>query len=249
MEALILCGGFATRLEPITLFIPKPLLPVGGKPVIEYIVSDISSLGIKKITISTNKKFADQFEYWMRKWEGNSQGVEIGMVVEPTLHDGHKFGAIKGIEYAIEQKGIDDDLLIVAGDNFYTFSLGRLIEKFRNVCKPTICAYDVGSLEGAKRFGVIRTEGEKVLEFQEKPDSPKSTLVSTGIYAFPKKMLGRFRQYLEGSNNPDAPGYFLQWLISDTELHAVVYNENWFDIGTIDMYKRVFAMFHKEQIE
>ncbi len=248
MDALILCGGFATRLEPITLFVPKPLLPIGGKPIIDYIVEDIEKFSVNRIVISTNRKFADQFEYWMKNKKARGLKGETEMVVEPTMHNGHKYGAIKGISHAINSAKLEDDLLIISGDNFYTFSIGNLIEHFKKKRKPTICAHDIGSVSGASRFGVVGVEGDIVKSFEEKPAEPKSSMVSTGIYAFPSESLGKFDEYLDGSNNPDAPGYFMQWLIGKEETHAIVYQGEWFDIGTIETYKRVFEEFHRERV-
>jgi glucose-1-phosphate thymidylyltransferase len=248
MDALILCGGYATRLEPITLFVPKPLLPIGGRPLLDYIIEDIDKLGVNRIVISTNKKFADQFEYWVENKNKGREMSRIELIVEPTLNHGTKFGAVKGIHYSIEKAGIDDDLLIVAGDNFYNFSLSRIISHFKLNRKPTICVHDVEALERAKRFGVVKLDGHRVLYFHEKPEKPESTLISTGIYIFPKEMFAKFSDYLNQNNNPDAPGYFLQWLIKNAEVDAVVHKGTWFDIGTIETYKEVFAMFHREKI-
>ncbi len=243
MEALILCGGFATRLEPMTLFIPKPLLPIGGKPIIDYILDDLSKTDAKRVIISVNSKFRDQFEYWV-KAKSRSYGKEIVMVVEPTVHNGHKFGAIKGIHYAIEKAGIDDDLIIIAGDNFYTTSVSRAISQFEHSDKsPTICVHDVGSKEEARKFGVVELEGKRIKRFEEKPQEPKSSIISTAIYVYPKKMLQKFGEYLEEKNNSDAPGYFLQWLIKDTEVHGVVNDGEWYDIGTLETYRKVYERF------
>lgn len=243
MDALILCGGFATRLEPITLFVPKPLLPVGGRPILDYIVDNVLSVGAERIVISTNKKFADQFEYWANSRRSQGLTKPLELIVEPALHNGQKFGAIKGIEYAIEKAHLDDDLIIVSGDNLFSFSLSGLMEHFHRTRQATVCVYDVGSIDDAKRFGVIKLEGSSVTDFVEKPEHPESTLISTGIYAFPKEMLNKFRAYILKKNNPDAPGYFLQWYIKGMPLHAVVYKGDWFDIGTIDTYKKVFDHF------
>src|SRR5438445_1793543 len=122
MKALILCGGFATRLEPITYFIPKPLLPigVGGKPIVKYIIEDLASSGVHEIILSTNAKFSQYFEYWIKNRTGTN-GVKVKFATEKTMNNNEKFGAIKGIEYAIEKEQVDTDLLIIAGDNLYDF--------------------------------------------------------------------------------------------------------------------------------
>ncbi len=242
MDALILCGGFATRLEPITLFVPKPLLPIRGRPILDYILENVARNGINRIVISTNRKFADQFRYWKMHRETNQVNKTIEMVIEPSIKEGEKFGAIRGIEYAIEKAKFSEDLMVIAGDNFYDFDLSKLIVRFEETKKPTIAVFDVGSLEEAKRFGVVSTNGSKITEFQEKPENPKSTLISTGIYIFPKQTLTKYKEYLADKNNPDAPGYFLQWLIKQVELEAVVYKGKWFDVGNIETYKKVFDM-------
>lgn len=243
MDTVILCGGFATRLEPITLFVPKPLLPINGRPIIDHILDGIQKLGINRFVFSTNKKFYSQFQYWSGC--KNSINSKIELVVEPTMHHGEKFGALKGIKYTIEKAGLKDDLLIVAGDNFYEFNLSRLVEEFNKHRKVTIAVHDIKSPDEAKRFGVVEMDKGRITGFQEKPDNPKSTLISTGIYIFPKEMLTKFSEYVNDGNNPDAPGYFLQWLIGKEEIHGVVYKENWYDIGTIDTYKEVFDSYLK----
>jgi glucose-1-phosphate thymidylyltransferase len=240
VDALILCGGFATRLEPITLFVPKPLLPVGGKPILEHIVDSVAELDVDRIVLSTNRKFNNQFEYWARNKMALGFAKRIEIVEEPSMHHGEKFGAIKGIHYTIEKAKLSDDLLIIAGDNFCSFDLGRVTRCFTKERKTTIAVYDIKSVSGAKRFGVVSMNGDTVTGFAEKPENPKSSLISTGIYLFPKETLKKFGEYVREGNNPDAPGYFLQWLISRQEVKGVVYSDDWYDIGTIETYKKVF---------
>ena len=240
MEAIILCGGFATRLEPITLFVPKPLLPIQGKPIIDNTMDKMRAAKPRRVIISTNKKFSDQFEHWAISRGRISGTGKIEILVEPTLHNKEKFGAVKGIEFAIKKKRINDDLLIVAGDNFYKFDLLRMIKRFRELRKPVIALHDIKKKEEAKRFGVISMKNGIIAHFEEKPEKPKSTLISTGIYLFPKETLKMFEEYLSDSNNPDAPGYFLHWLINREKVYGITYNEEWYDIGTIDTYQKVF---------
>ncbi|MEM3839513.1 MAG: sugar phosphate nucleotidyltransferase, partial [Candidatus Micrarchaeaceae archaeon] len=184
----------------------------------------------------------DQFRYWKAHKEKAGLMKQIEMVIEPSMHNGEKFGAVRGIKYAIEKAQFDNDLMIIAGDNFYDFDLLPLIKHFEETKKPTIAVFDINSVEEAKRFGVVTTKGNKIIDFQEKPEQPKSTLISTGIYLFPRHVLFKYNEYLEDKNNPDAPGYFLQWLIKKTDLEAVVYKGRWFDVGTLETYKKVFEM-------
>ncbi|MEM3252845.1 MAG: nucleotidyltransferase family protein [Candidatus Micrarchaeaceae archaeon] len=244
MKALILCGGFATRLEPITYFIPKPLLPIGagGKPIIEYILNDVIRSGISDITISTNSKFEGAFKYWL-SLRINSPGIKVSMVVEPSKSNAEKYGAVKGIAYAIEKEKINDDLLVIAGDNVYDFSVKDAILFSEKSRKPTIALYDIGSVEDAKRFGVVKLDGEKISSFAEKPLKPESTLISTGIYVFPKDSIKYIGLYLKNSANSDGIGNFIEWLIKNTEVLGYIYKGRWFDIGTVDTYKKVFDTF------
>ena len=238
MDVLILCGGFAKRLEPISLFIPKQLLPINGKPLIDYIIDDVVSLSAGRIVVATNRRFSDQFEYWANHRKASGIG-NIQLITEPTLSNDHKFGAIRGIENAIRAAKLSDDLLVVAGDNFFDFSLSSMVEHFSRNRKATICVYDVGSLDNAKSFGVLSIEGNAVKKFSEKPENPDSTLISTGIYLFPKELLGEFKEYLKDGNNPDAPGYFIQHLIKKHEVHGIKPQGKWYDIGTLDAYNKV----------
>ncbi len=246
LDALILCGGFATRLEPVTLFVPKPLLPIGGRPMLDHIIKSVVSLRVDRIVLSTNRKFADQFRYWMKNMEASGFNKKIELVVEPSMSHGEKFGAIKGINYTIESAKLSNDLLIVAGDNFFTFDLKKMVEQFKSTRQATIAIYDIKSVDGAKRFGVVEIANNTITGFEEKPEKPKSSLISTGIYLFPKEMLVKFNEYVNGGNNPDAPGYFLQWLIKRESVHSVVYSQEWYDIGTVGMYKEVFDRYLPE---
>ncbi len=248
MDALILCGGFATRLEPISLFMPKALLPIGGRPLLDHIVDDIAKNGINKIVIATNKKFADQFEYWIDNRNSKNSDIKLDLIIEPSLHNNTKFGAIKGMKYAIDKAKLDDDLLIVAGDNYYDFSLVNLINEFKTNKAPILCVYDVSSLDEAKKFGVVAMENGVITDFSEKPNEPKSTLISTGIYLFEKSHVKQIDNYLMNGNNPDSPGYFIQWLSKNTKIKGVVGKGSWIDIGTIDSYKKVFSMKHREEL-
>ena len=245
MDALILCGGFATRLEPITLFMPKPLLPVGGKPLVDYIIQDLDKLDINRIVIATNKRFEDQFEYWVNNKNKNRE-KKIELVVEPALSNNVKQGAIKGMKYSVEKAGLNEDLLVIAGDNYYDFSLGDVVEKFNSQKAPIICVYDIRSNEDAKRFGVVKLNNGVITNFCEKPEKPESTLISTGIYAFRKDEISLIDKYLSDNNNPDSPGYLIQWLIKNTSVYGVVCEGTWADIGTVDSYKKIFLEKHRE---
>ena len=138
--------------------------------------------------------------------------------------------------------------MIIAGDNYYDFSISNVIEEFNLKNKPILCLYDIKSLEEAKRFGVVEVTNGVVMNFSEKPQMPKSTLISTGIYAFKKENLNHINEYLKDGNNADSPGYFVQWLINKTELHSVIGKGTWIDIGTIESYMKIFKMKHNSDL-
>ncbi len=239
MKALILAGGYARRLAPITDFIAKPLLPIGGRPIIDWIVEKIRDAGIREIAVSTNRYYESQFRYWMR-----CAGEDISLIVEPTTSEEEKFGAIRGMRYAMDIMG-EDDYLIVAGDNFFDFSLREFVERFEKVNKPLIAVYDVESLEKARRFGtVILGSDGKVIKLVEKPPTPETTLISTACYAFPAGIRARMDEYLSGRNNPDSPGYFISWLAGRETIYGHVFRGVWMDIGNLDEYRRAFQMFY-----
>ncbi|MEM3781857.1 MAG: nucleotidyltransferase family protein [Candidatus Micrarchaeaceae archaeon] len=243
MYALVLCGGFAKRLEPIGEFVPKALLTVNGMPLIDYILEGLEKeSAIKRIIISTNKKFERQFRYWLKLRQRAGLSKNVSLLVEPSTSNENKFGAVRGIAYAIEKAGIGDDMLVVAGDNFYTFEIGALISEMLNNHAPCVIAYDIKSKAHAKRFGVIDASSNGVIkEFYEKPAEPNSSIVSTGIYFIPKSYLGMVSEYVSLASSTDNIGDFISWLKNKTDVYAIVPKSGeWFDIGTIDGYRELF---------
>jgi glucose-1-phosphate thymidylyltransferase len=241
MESLILCAGFAKRLEPITEFTPKPLLYVKDKPLLGHIIDAVDDLKIKRKVISVNKKFSSQFKYLLNlEKAGGEKGIEL--VVEPSIDNAERYGAIGSINYAIRNAKIKDDLLIIAGDNYFEFDLLELKKHFEKKKKPIIALYDVKSIEDAKLFGVVSVDNEsRIVSFTEKPEKPKSTLISTGIYIFPKGMLKKFHSYLKESGKHDEIGHFIEWLVKNEEVYGYIYKEgNWHDIGNLTIYRKLF---------
>jgi len=235
MKALILAGGFARRLAPITDFIAKPLLPVGDRLIIDWIVDNIKNAGIDEIIVSTNSYYEKQFRYWIK-----CRGENISLLIEPTLKEEEKFGAIKGMKYAMDKYG-EDEYLIVAGDNYFDFSLSQFLGFYKEKNSPVVAVYDVEDREKARRYGVISVDASgKIIKFAEKPQNPESTLIATACYAFPEEIYGLLDEYLENKNNPDSPGYFISWLISKVPVYAFPFKGIWLDIGNLDEYRRAF---------
>ncbi|WP_297887919.1 NDP-sugar synthase [uncultured Halorubrum sp.] len=233
MKAVVLAGGYATRLWPITEHRPKMFLPVGENTVIDEIFEDLEADDrVDEVFVSTNERFADTFADYL----DDSPFEKPTLSVEETVEEDEKFGVVGALEQLVEREGVDDDLIVVAGDNMISFDLGDFADFFEDKGTPTLAAYDVGDRERAKSYGLVQLDGDEVIDFQEKPDDPESTLVSIACYAFPAETLPKLTTYLENGQNPDEPGWFLQWLQERGAVNAFTFDGAWFDIGTADSY-------------
>ncbi|MFP9191689.1 sugar phosphate nucleotidyltransferase [Natronosalvus vescus] len=233
MKAVVLAGGYATRLWPITKHRPKMFLPVGESTVIDHIFAELEADDrIDEVFVSTNERFEAEFEAHLAE----SPFDKPRLSVEDTAEEDEKFGVVGALAQLIDRETVDDDLVVIAGDNLISFDIAEFIDYFERQGTPSLAAYDVGSREKAKSYGLVELEGERVVDFQEKPDDPKSTLVSIACYAFPEENLSLLSTYLEEGNNPDEPGWFIQWLQNREPTHAFTFEGAWFDIGTPDSY-------------
>ena len=233
MKAGVLAGGYATRLWPITRHRPKMFLPIGDGTVIDTIFEELEADDrIDEVFISTNEYFADEFEAFLEE----SDYEKPTLSVEETVEEDEKFGVVGAMAQLIDRENVDDDLLIVAGDNLISFGLSNFIDYFEEKQSPSLVAYDVGSKEKAKSYGLVELEGDKVVNFQEKPENPASTLVSIACYLYPQDTLPLFDDYLSNDNNPDEPGWFVQWLQSREDVFAFTFDTAWYDIGTPESY-------------
>lgn len=233
MDAIVLAGGYATRLWPITRNRPKMLLPVGGTTVIDTLLENLEvDDRIDDVYVSTNEAFADTFAEHL-----DGQPFEKPILsVEDTSEEDEKFGVVGALAQLVERENIDDDLLVVAGDNLLGFNLDEFVDFFEREQTASIAAYDVGSREKAKSYGLVELDGKRVVDFQEKPDNPNSTLVSIACYAFPHDVVSQFETYLAEDGNPDEPGWFIQWLQARQAVHAYSFDDAWFDIGSAEGY-------------
>jgi glucose-1-phosphate thymidylyltransferase len=233
MDAVVLAGGYATRLWPITKHRPKMFLPIGEETVIDRIFSALEADDrVETVYVSTNERFADDFRTHLAATDYEKPILSV----EETTAESEKFGVIGALAQLVDREGVEDDLLVLAGDNLISFEVSEFVDFFEERHTPTIAAYDVGSRERAKSYGLVELEGTEVTNFQEKPSDPQSTLVSIATYAFPADSLSLLETYLEGDNNPDEPGWFIQWLQDRGPVHAFTFDGAWFDIGTPESY-------------
>ena len=233
MKAVVLAGGYATRMWPITKDRPKMFLPVGEGTVIDIIFEDLEAdPRVDEVFVSTNERFAAEFESFI----DDSRYEKPTLSVEETVAEDEKFGVVGALAQLIDREEVDDDLIVVAGDNLLSFDVGEFVDFFEEAGTPCLAAYDVGSKERAKSYGLVQLDGDRVTQFEEKPDDPQSTLVSIACYAFPAGTLPEFDTYLSDGNNPDEPGWFLQWLQTRGPVYAFTFDGAWFDIGTPESY-------------
>ena len=232
MDAIVLAAGYAVRLYPLTENTPKPLLSVAGKPILEYIINKLEELNIiNKIYIVTNDKFEQHFLKWLHNFDAKKH---IEIINDNTKSNEDRLGALGDVHYTIKTKDINDDIIIIAGDNLFELSLNEISNTFKKREHNVIVLYDVKDVELAKNYGVVDVKDNIVVNFEEKPRSPKSTLISTGIYLFSKKTINLIEKYISQGNNPDKTGDFIEWLHKRDKVYAHVTGKKWYDIGTFE---------------
>ncbi|MBI2541526.1 nucleotidyltransferase family protein [Candidatus Woesearchaeota archaeon] len=244
MDAIILAAGYATRLYPLTENTPKPLLNIAGKPMIEHIIKKIEAIpNIGKIHIVTNDKFERHFSKWL---EGFDAQKPIEIISDGTKSNEDRLGALGDVRHAVSEKSINDDVMIVAGDNLFELSLNDVVNFFRKKKSDLIVVHDVNDFELAKHYGIVEVDNAGlVVNFEEKPIAPKSTLASTGIYIFTKKTVSLIGKYLAQGNSPDKTGSFIEWLHKREKVHSFVTGKKWYDIGSIEQLERANKYYGK----
>jgi glucose-1-phosphate thymidylyltransferase len=256
MNALILAAGYATRLYPLTVNKAKPLLPVGGKPIVEWVVDNLGSVpDLSTIYIVTNAKFAADFQTWANGYQDRSASakatadkhrkIDIKIINDGSTSDDDKLGAIGDINLVLTRESIGmDDLIVVAGDNLFEQSLVEFVKAAKNSA-ATVAVHDVGDLEAMKKYGTVTVDSKGVVtNFEEKPQKPKSTLAAVALYYYSRETLPLFTTYLAAGNNPDQPGLFLQWLYTRKPINTFEIKGRWLDIGskeTLASDDRIFS--------
>ncbi|MBN2453361.1 MAG: nucleotidyltransferase family protein [Candidatus Omnitrophica bacterium] len=247
MKIIILAAGYAVRLRPLTLNMPKSLLKIGGKTIMDRIIDKLSAIkGWDEIFVVSNSKFYGKFT----EWAGQSRFKDrISVIDDGTTSNENRLGAIRDLYLVIESKRLDDDILVVAGDNLFEFDMRDFMKFAAANDGVSLALYDVGSMDLARNFGVLKLSGHnKVVEFEEKPQNPKSTLVSTGIYYFPKNKLPFISEYVKMQSKLDAPGYYISWLSGRDKVYGFRFSEDWFDIGNIESYNKADQKYKQKEI-
>jgi glucose-1-phosphate thymidylyltransferase len=230
-------AGYATRLYPLTLNQPKALLKVQGKAIIDYILDEINTLpDVDAIYAVSNTKFAENFEGWAR---GARTEIPITVLDDGTTTEDTRRGAIGDIAFTIDQAHIADDMVIIAGDNLFTFPLAEYRRFFDEKHSDCVCVKRLADMEEVKRFGVATLDKDnRVLEMIEKPQQPKSNCVVFAEYMYKRETAALVKKYLAEGNKPDAPGYFVSWLCQQKPVYAYEMNGDCYDIGTPAAYEQ-----------
>jgi glucose-1-phosphate thymidylyltransferase len=227
MKVVLLAAGYATRLRPLTDELPKQLLPVGGRPMLDWILDKVRELDeVDEVHLVTNSHFVEQFRRW---------AAPAGVLVhdDGTRTNEDRLGAVGDLRLTIERAALDVDLLVLAGDNLFDFGLPGFVEFARSRgTASALAVYDCGDLELATHMGIVELDdASRVVYFVEKPSDPPSTLASTATYFFPREHVPLVERYLGQGHPPDNIGSFLGWLSQQKPVYGYRFEGRWYDIG------------------
>ena len=236
MKCLILAAGYATRLYPLTENFPKPLLKVKEKTILDWLIDDIDSLGlIDEYVVISNHKFADCFSDWAK-----TKSQKITVVDDGTSTNGTRLGAVKDIQFAIEKLTIDDDMLVIAGDNLLDFSLTKFIVYAKEKETSCIMRYYEPKKEKLQKSGVAEIDDKDlIINLTEKPIEPKSNWACPPFYYYTKEDARLVKKGIEAGCGVDAPGSYIAWLCKQTKVHAMEMPGSRYDIGNLESYEKV----------
>lgn len=236
MKCLILAAGYATRLYPLTENFPKPLLTVGEKTILDWLIDDIDTLGkVDEYVVISNHKFAHHFDEWAM-----TKVQKITVVDDGTSSNETRLGAVKDIQFAIDKLELDDDMLVIAGDNVLDFSLTKFIEYARK--KETSCIMRYFEANEAKlhKCGVVEIDGnDKIISMEEKPAVPKSNWCCPPFYYYTRNDAKLVKKGIASGCGTDAPGSYIAWLCGETTVYAMEMPGNRYDIGNLESYEKV----------
>ena len=245
MKLIILAAGYATRLYPLTLNQPKPLLPVAGKPMMEHVLDNIATVeAIDHAYVVTNAKFVTHFEDWASAYRHPNLHFKFTIVNDGSTDDSNKLGAIGDMNLVLTKYEINDDIIVIGGDNLFSNDLLEFGEYCREKKAPVTGVYDVGDLEAIKKYNAIEIdEHNRITYFEEKPKVPRSTLTGIALYYYPITTLPLIYDYIAEGNNPDQPGRLVQWLYTRTPFYVWKVPGLWYDVGSIETLEEANRVF------
>jgi glucose-1-phosphate thymidylyltransferase len=247
MKAVILAAGYGTRLYPLTLNTPKPLIEVKEKSILEWILLKLKNVSdLTEVIIVSNEKFFLQFNEWSEK---NKDKFDFDLTVlnDKTKSNKDRLGAVGDIFFAVKEKQINEDLLVIGGDNLFEFSLKEFIEfsKEKNSSSVALKFFEDKN-QLANKFGVVElNENKKIISFEEKPVNPKSNFASTACYYFLKKDLQSLINFMNSGKSFDNSGDFVKYLSENSEMYGFEFKGKWFDIGSIELLNKARKEFNE----
>ena len=240
MKAIVLAAGYATRLYPLTLNKPKALLPIGGRPMLDRVLGSLAGVGADGTYVVTNAKFAPHFRAWA------ATRPDVTVIDDGTTSDEDRLGAIGDIVFVLEQAEIDEDIVVVAGDNLFSEDLTGFGDRCRELDAPVLAVYDVGDLAQMSKYNSIETDKQgRITYFEEKPEHAHSTLTGIALYFYPRHVLPLIAQYVAEGNNPDQPGRLVQWLYPRTDVYTWRVPGTWYDIGSAETLREADEVFSR----
>lgn len=233
MQVIILAGGYGTRLHPLTLNAPKPMVPVGGRPIVDYLIEKLDAIGgFSQIFIVTNQKFSHVFDLWKHEKKRD----DIVIINDGTTAPGNRLGSLGDIQFVIDNNTINEDVLILGGDNFFEDNLRCLLETFKTQW-DIIGLYDMKSLEAIKQLSNLTLdENNKILSFIEKPENPISTLCATLVYCLQNTTLKHIKTVINGGK-ADRAGDLIAHLCTVEDIYGYTLQGKWFDIGSMNQLR------------
>lgn len=245
MKCLFLAAGYATRLYPLTENFPKPLLEVAGKPILDWLIDDMTQSGlVDEFIVISNHKFAHIFEDWAAK---HTQ-LSIKVIDDGTNSNETRLGAVKDIQFAIEQLQLDDNLLVMAGDNLLDFSLADFIRYAIGKQATCIMRYYEANEVRLHKSGVAEVAADdRVLSFVEKPAEPRSHWCVPAFYYYIREDSHKIQQAIDNGCGTDAPGSFISWLCGHTNVYAWEMLGQRYDIGNLESYEQVKRVFEEKR--
>ena len=236
MKCIILAAGYATRLYPITENFPKPLLEVGGKAILDWLIDDISSSNlVDEYIVVSNHKFAQHFNEWALKSRHN-----ITVIDDKTTNNENRLGAVRDIALAYSGFTSPEDCMVIAGDNVLDFSLTKFIDYFGKKNASVVMRYYEADSEKLKKSGVVEiAENDKLVNMEEKPAEPKSHWCCPPFYIYKAADIARVEDALKDGCGFDAPGSLVAWLCKHSDVYALEMPGSRYDIGTVESYTKI----------
>jgi len=245
-SVVILAGGYATRLYPITLDLSKPLLKIDKRAIIDFSIQQLEDIkGIKEIIVVTNAKFYSDYIEWKKNLKIKNKVVILN---DGTKTESSKLGAVGDIYYAIRKRKITDDVLVIGGDNIFQKSLANFVNFSQEHCPAiSLGIYDLKSKSIASRYGIVKIDNNfKVIDFQEKPQKPATSLAAMCMYYFSREALRCFKEYIKDlKKDTDRAGDYIKWLMTQDTVYGFKFLGAWWDIGQLDTYREAQAYFSK----